>query len=402
MTPARIVVADDNQDNRRLLVGILTGRGYLVIEAADGRQSLDAIDVSTPDLLLLDLRMPRTDGFFVLEALETRAAGFLPIIVISAATEREERIRALRLGAHEFVSKPIDAEELCVRVATLLELKTAREAMARHNQRLEYEVAIRTAKLRSANERLKAASRHKDEFLSVVSHELRTPLTSIAGAAANLADGVGGTLRPAQQDLLALVVQGANRLSGMVEDLLQVAELRAGRYALELNPTPFASLVDEALYRIGGHADAAGILLDAAVDVPEPVCIDARRIFSVLGKLLDNAIRFTPAGGRVAVRAWCLGDSVQCEVADTGVGISPEALPGLFDLFRQLDMSTTREASGLGLGLALARAHVESHGGTISATSELGRGSRFTFTLPRHPAGVATPRIAALISEAMV
>ncbi|MBM3269739.1 MAG: hybrid sensor histidine kinase/response regulator [Candidatus Sericytochromatia bacterium] len=385
----RVVVVDDNRDSRRLLAQILAGRGYQVFEAVDGRHALDVIATASPDLVLLDLRMPRADGFAVLEALAAREAGFLPVVVVSGVTEREDRVRALKLGAHEFLAKPVDSEELAVRVGTLLALKRAKEAcelqrrlLAGHNLHLEYEVVRRTAKLRAANVRLKAANRHKDEFIAVVSHELRTPLAAISGAAANLADGVAGHLKPLQRALLDLVVAGAERLGGMIEDLIEFAELRTGRASLEFNPTPFGSLVDEAVLHVGPRAEAAGVRLKGRVEVTDPVCLDARRVFGVLCKLLDNAIRFTPRGGVVTVDARVEGDLVRCAVSDTGVGIAREELPGLFDVFRQLDMSTTREAGGLGLGLSLARAYVEGHGGTIEVASESGAGSTFTLTLP--------------------
>ena len=396
---ARIVVADDGKDNRRLLAQILANRGYRVWEAVDGRNALDVISTVRPDLLLLDLRMPRMDGFAVLEALAEKPHGFLPVIVISALTEREDRLKALRLGANEFVNKPVDAEELCVRISTLLDLKAAREEveaqsrlLASHNEQLEYEVVKRTANLTAANERLKQAHKHKDDFLSVVSHEFRTPLAAIAGAAANLADGVGGLLRPPQRQLLDLVVDGADRLTDMGNDLIQFAELRSHRAMLEFGPTPFDSLVEEALRQVKARAAAKSIVLEAHVAVPRSPCIDARRIHHVLCKLLDNAVKFTPGAGCISIRAFEVSDMLRCEISDSGIGIPAADLPHLFDLFRQLDMSTTREAGGLGLGLALARAYVEGHGGSIEATSQVGIGSTFSFSLPMdNEAGVALP-----------
>ena len=232
---------------------------------------------------------------------------------------------------------------------------------------------------------LRAADRAKDEWLSVISHELRTPLNFIMGFASLLDDDVGGRLSPEQRAWVARINLGADRMLELVDDLLDVAKMTAGRFELTRVATPYASLIEEGVASLGPLAERAQLQLAVAIapDVRElALSLDGPRVVQVLTNLVGNAVKFTPAGGRIDVLVRREGQLVRTEVRDTGIGISVEDQARLFQRFRQVDMSSTRVAGGTGLGLSISKGLIEAHGGHIGVVSAPGEGSTFWFTLP--------------------
>jgi signal transduction histidine kinase len=181
---------------------------------------------------------------------------------------------------------------------------------------------------------------------------------------------------------MANILNGADRMLLLVNDLLDFAKLHSGKFELAPRPTAYAPLVHEAIALMAPIADQKGVTLTAA-DVANPVIpCDGGRVIQVLTNLLSNAIKFTEPGGRVTVRAALHGAEVRTEVADTGCGIAPSDVPKLFHRFQQLEMGSTRKAGGTGLGLAISKALVEAHGGQIGLESTPGQGATFWFSLP--------------------
>lgn len=249
-------------------------------------------------------------------------------------------------------------------------------------KRAQAALHARTAELEAANEALRVSDLYKDEFLSVLSHELRTPITTIYGFIELLEDGAAGELNALQADFVRQVEHATQRLLTLVSDLIDFAQLQAGVFPLQAQRADGPLIIREAAETFGPAANAAGVTLQ--VEVPEaPVWldIDAKQIGRVVRNLVGNAIRYTPRGGTVTVTTTLQGSLLLTEVTDTGVGIGAEDVPKLFDRFWQFDTSSTRTGGGLGLGLPIAKAIVEGHGGTIGARSQLGVGSTFWFGL---------------------
>ncbi len=255
-------------------------------------------------------------------------------------------------------------------------------------RRTEAELLRHARKLKQANRELREADRYKDEFLAALSHELRTPLSAVIGFGSMLAEGDAGPLNSEQQAYMTRLLKGANDLNAMVSDLLELSRIQAGKFTLACSATEYAPLVQEVLQDLEPLAAEKGVRLQERVAVAGEVFLDGERIMEVLHHLVDNAIKFTPSGGQVTVTAREEGDAILTEVRDTGSGIPPEALGKLFKRFQQVDMSSTRQAGGLGMGLAISKTIVEAHGGRIGVLSEPGRGSRFWFSLPRVPGAV--------------
>ncbi|HBN09008.1 MAG TPA: hypothetical protein DD435_10300 [Cyanobacteria bacterium UBA8530] len=235
-------------------------------------------------------------------------------------------------------------------------------------------------------ETLKETDMLKDQFLSILSHELRTPINSITGYASILEDEVAGSLGEVQHQYLQKILTGADNLMSLVEDLLDISRVQAGKFTVTPRWTDFREVALNVIENLTPLATRRQLILldEVPADLP-PVLADARRIGQVLSNLVNNAIKFTPADGKISVRAFLEGATLRCEVKDMGIGITREDIPRLFKRFSQLDMSSTRKAGGTGLGLSIANAIIEAHGGKIGVESEVGKGSAFWFSIPTVP-----------------
>ena len=232
-------------------------------------------------------------------------------------------------------------------------------------------------------ESLEELNRVKSDFVSSVSHELRTPLTSILGYVEILYDGYGGTLSDEQTRMMGIMGRNAERLLGLIEELLLMGSLESGTLRLALAPVSVKALLEDAYQAV--VPDLSGRRLDVVVDVASDADIitgDPRRLDRALINLLTNAIKFTPDGGRVTVSTRRAGDRVRIEVADTGIGIPLEDQAKVFDRFFRSSSATHLAVPGTGLGLAITKMIVEGHGGEIEVSSAPGEGTRFILTLP--------------------
>ena len=227
------------------------------------------------------------------------------------------------------------------------------------------------------------ASRLKDEFLAVLSHELRTPLNTVLGYARMLKREDQRMTGATRERALDALERNADALSRLVNDILDTSRIVTGKLRLSLETSEVKNIVDDAIGTVRPQADARAVTLHARLEPGLSVRADRDRLQQVIWNLLSNAIKFTPPGGNITVLARTQGDAVAISVEDTGIGISREHLPYLFQRFWQGHTGASREFAGLGIGLALARHLVELHGGTITAESPgVGRGATFTVSLP--------------------
>lgn len=223
---------------------------------------------------------------------------------------------------------------------------------------------------------------HSD-FVSIVSHELRTPLTSVLGYAEFLEDGVAGELNDDQREFVSRIQLATQSLQRLVEDLLDVSALDSARLKLEREVVDITSKLEAVLVSLRPQAHKAELDLQVSLPPgPIPVPLDPGRFEQVLTNLVGNAIKYTPPGGRIQITLRSLPHELRLEVEDTGVGIPKDKLAHIFERFYQVDSTITRQHNGVGLGLAIAKAIVEAHGGQIGCTSHVGRGSTFWFSLP--------------------
>jgi signal transduction histidine kinase len=261
-------------------------------------------------------------------------------------------------------------------VVDLLRTFASQSALAIQNARLFRE-------LEEKSRQLEAASRHKSEFLANMSHELRTPLNAIIGFSEVLQEEMFGELNPKQMEYVQDIHGSGRHLLSLINDILDLSKVEAGRMELELAPFSLPAALENALTLIRERAARHELSLDLRVDPRVGDLLgDERKVRQVVLNLLSNAVKFTPPGGRVVVAAAPADGMVEVSVSDTGIGIAPEDHEAIFEEFRQVGTDYARKREGTGLGLSLAKRFVELHGGRIWVKSEVGKGSTFTFTLP--------------------
>jgi len=237
--------------------------------------------------------------------------------------------------------------------------------------------------LRQKSAELEVASRHKSEFLANMSHELRTPLNAIIGFSEVLQEKMFGELTEKQDEYVTDILGSGRHLLSLINDILDLSKIEAGRMELELAEFPLAPAVDNALALVKERAQRHGVALACEIDSAiDRIHADERKFKQVLLNLLSNAVKFTPEGGSVRVRAKKNGAWLEVAVSDTGTGIAPEDQTAVFEEFKQVGNDLARRAEGTGLGLPLTKRIVELHGGEMRLESTPGKGSTFSFTLP--------------------
>lgn len=237
-------------------------------------------------------------------------------------------------------------------------------------------------KLRASQEAAEAASRAKSEFLTTMSHELRTPLNTIMGLSQLLQQEIVGSLNEKQNEYVSSIYSSGEHLLALINDILDLSKVEAGKEELFLSPLPVSDLCNYAIWTVRDRASEKGLQLTCKIDLQENICIaDERRIKQMLLNLLINAIKFTPAGN-VSLVVKKVPQGITFTVSDTGIGIDSSQFKFLFEPFKQLDSRLNRQYEGTGLGLALTRKLARLHGGDVTFTSTLGKGSQFTIFLP--------------------
>ena len=294
--------------------------------------------------------------------------------------EHTGAMRAWTPDEQNFAGSMADVVSLSLETA---QRQRAEAALREAHDLLEEKVATRTRDLAEANERLQELDRLKSEFLAMMSHELRTPLNSIIGFTGILRQGLAGPLNEEQLKQLGMVHFSARHLLGLINDLLDLSRIESGKMEVVAETFPLEDVVREVVESLTPSAQQKGLSLTSQIEPAQvPLRSDRKKVFQILLNLANNAVKFTEKGGvRIVVAA--AQQTVTIEVIDTGIGIRPESIGGLFQAFRQVDGSARRVYEGTGLGLYLCRKLADMLQGSIRAESEFGAGSRFTVVLPR-------------------
>jgi two-component system, NtrC family, sensor kinase len=317
----------------------------------------------------------------------------VPDITVPGAHESRLRENLIESGVRAILAVPMVREgrligslvvsrnhpgNFPIEVIELLRTFATQSALAIQNARLFREIADKSRQL-------EAASRHKSEFLANMSHELRTPLNAIIGFSEVLAQGMFGAINEKQTEYLQDILESGRHLLSLINDILDLSKIEAGRMELEAADFDLPSAIENALVLVRERAIRRGIRLGRTIDTRlGMISGDERKVKQVLLNLLSNALKFTPEGGEIDVTARLHDHLAEVSVADTGIGIAPTDQSTVFEEFRQVG-TADKKAEGTGLGLTLSRKFIELHGGKIWVQSEVGRGSTFTFTLPVSP-----------------
>ena len=406
---ATILVLDDRPANRDFLVTLLGYAGHQLLEAADGVEGLAVVRAEMPDLVIVDIVMPTIDGFEFMRRLRADPAIAATRVIFYTATylEAEMRELALSCGVEHTIVKPAEPQLILDTVRTALstgvteaplppadqferdhqrllldKLAQKVDELETLNAELEQRVAARTAELADANARLRELNAVKDNLLLVASHDLRSPLGAVQNMAEMLLEDedLPDDLR---RRLTQNIYNSVQQLSDLVSKLLDLSRLEAGKVQLEPIELRASDVARQSVEALRFSAEAKSIDCRLIVEPGEPVLYaDWMKLSQIVNNLLSNAIKFTPTGGAITVTIASEPRGVLVSVADTGLGIPSEALPHLFEKFRQIHARGTADERGSGLGLAIVRQLVELHDGSIDVTSEPQRGSTFVVHLP--------------------
>jgi signal transduction histidine kinase len=371
----RILHIEDDPANRLLVRKLLVGAGYDVVDAADGLEGVRLACAQRPDLVLVDLNIPGLDGFEVTLRLRGEASlSEVPIVAITAEGDRET---SLVVGCDGFIQKPIEAKSFASLIGRYL--SGARETpsagadpgrLRQQSQRIVGHLEQKVAELSSANARLRELDAARTEFYRNISHELATPMTPIVGYVKLLKDEELGPLSKPQHKALSAMDDCVRRLRGILDNLLDVTGLETGRMRFAHREYDFLDTTRRAIAQVADRlAEARLSIVEELPRGPLSAWGDAERLQRAMVHLMDNASKFTPAGGTVGVRVTRLDSGYQLCVADTGPGVSQERLERIFDPFFQIDGSVTREHGGVGVGLAIARRTAEGLGGDLRIES---------------------------------
>jgi signal transduction histidine kinase len=355
-----VLVIDDEAGLRDMLAFGLPDRGYRVALAANGEEGIEKAKHEAFDLVVTDIMMPGISGVEVLKNIK-QIQPQAEVIMATGYATLETAVESMKLGAYDYITKPYALDQLCLVLEKALE-----------HRRLTAKVG-----------HLEELNRMKSEFLASMSHELRTPMNAIIGYSSLMLDKAYGDLTPKQEQGLKRIEANGKNLLQLINNILDLSKLAAGRMSLFLEPCDLKEIVDEVLATTECLAHERKLTLTAEVPDSLPLRTDKTKLKQVLINLIGNAIKFTHKGG-ITIKVETLKEPPQIRiyVQDTGIGIKDEDIPLLFEEFKQLDSTPTRQYGGTGLGLSITKKIVELFQGTVQVKSAVGVGSTFIITLP--------------------
>lgn len=361
MTPATVLIVDDEVDNLKLLNAFLQDAGFRVAIARGGREALQRVEQIVPQLILLDVKMPEMDGFEVCATLKAMpAAREIPVIFLTGYADTDGIVKAFHVGAVDYVTKPFRKEELLARVKTHLTLQNTTNALRELN----------------------AA---KDRFFSIISHDLRSPFTGFISFIEAMLDNL------ANYSIDDIIIQltrqreTAKTLYSLLENLLMWSSLQQGRVSYAPQIILLNTVIDHSIAVFQSNLEQKHIHLTTTVPKDTTAFADYRMIETVMRNLLSNAIKFTPSGGAIAIiiRENHALSAIDVTVTDSGIGMNQDELAKLFRIDLKYSRHGTDGEKGTGLGLILCKELLEKNNGRLWVQSEPGKGSTFGFTIPK-------------------
>ena len=360
----RVLVVDDEPDNRELHRTLLEMKGHTVFDAGNGAEALDMVKDALPDVILLDVMMPEMDGYEVCRRLKgDPETAPVPIIMVTALAGRSDRLEGIDAGANDFLTKPVGAQDVILRVRNSIYTKRLYDQV---NESLD---------------RLRELEELRDNLTHMIVHDMRSPLMGICGSLELLQMTVADRLDEEDRDDMERALDSSRLLTEMVSSLLDVSRLEAGKMPLHRTVCGLEPVIVKAIDSLGSLARRASVRFVRPEGVVEAYC-DADVTRRIITNLLGNAIKFTPPEKEVRIEAAMAGDRVRLDVHDAGPGIPEEYKSKIFQKFGQVESRKEGQKFSTGLGLTFCKLAVEAHGGEIEVSSVIGSGSTFTVYLP--------------------
>jgi two-component system, sensor histidine kinase and response regulator len=379
-----VLIVDDNMNNIQVLASMMTNNGFSVEFATNGSSALKWIEDENFDLVLLDIMMPQMDGYEVCERIrKMEKSKDLPIIFLTAKTDKESIVKGFKKGGSDYLTKPFDQNELLARVNIQLELKRSRDKLSAINIWLEEMVAQRTKELNSAleevtqlNKKLIQLDEVKSEFLKMISHEIRTPLNGILG----FTDIIKNTNEAEPlMEYINLLEQSALRLEKFSLNALLYTSLRLGNYYVEIAEVNLQLIIDGLIKKLENKILEKSLSLNVNCDPGIKVNVDNDIFSTSLFIVLDNAVRFTPEKGTIRIDSESDPEQIKISITDNGPGFNENTLKNLFEFFGAGDQHIDQNQ---GLGLALAHQIILANKGNIEVKNHEGGGAKVTIVVP--------------------
>lgn len=382
---SKILVADDEIVNLQVLTNQLSLKGYDVLTTLNGENVFNILNEHDIDLLILDIMMPGMSGYDVcLQLRKSYSLMDLPILMLTAKNQVQDKMLAFEAGANDYLVKPCDKQELLSRVKTLIKVKTLNKQLIEANISLEDKVLERTSKLKVANKNLKQIENSRRQMLANIAHELGTPVTLIHNYVQSIQKGL---IKKDDIRYQELVTDKINVLNRLIEDLFDLSMLEAGKIKFNKKRTNLLSWLNKLYNKYEFtviHNDRKFERSTLNVKFKQYVCfIDEARIDQLFSNLIENAIKHTKNDtGKIFISSKIINKNfILIQIIDNGVGINEKDLPFIFERFYKNNESNNNQV-GTGLGLAIAKQIVINHHGNISVNSERNKGTTFSITLP--------------------
>jgi len=371
-TPSKVLVVDDNADNRALAKAALEDEGYEVLIATTGADALAAVAAESPDCVLLDVRMPGMDGFAVCSRIRAMPEGAnLPVVFLTALRDVDTFDQALRAGGDDFLTKPVRPAELAIRVQVALRLRRMSSDLREHHELV-----------RRQRDDLMRLQLQKEQLTAFLVHDLKNPINSMDLHAQLLLRHRDLSTRA--RESVEHIRSESRSLLRLVLNLLDISRAEEGGLAPQFEDVDLQQLVQEVMEAFEIKARAASVSLTATIEAPSLVA-DPDLLRRVLENLLDNAVRHAPESTQIRLTAQSHPSGIEVRVADEGDGVAPEFREQVFERFVQIESAGRQlTRTGRGLGLAFCKLVVETHGGRIWI-EDAAPGAIFCFRLPHDP-----------------
>ncbi len=363
-----ILVVDDQSNNLKVISSVL-GNSYSLSFANNGMNALKILENLTPDLVLLDVMMPKMDGYEVCQHIKSNEkTKDIPVIFLTAKTDIEDIIKAFKAGAVDYITKPFNIMELKVRVSNHIKLKHA------HSE------------LEDVNKKLLKLNHEKDKFFTIIAHDLRNPFIGITSLSKVMLDQLKSNDFENMEEYVQEINNASNNAYNLLKNLLNWARSQTGR--MEFCPTllNIFSLTEETINLLKESANLKGIELINSVATDIEIVADKEMLSVVFRNIISNAIKFTNAGGSIRVESNQNDSYLTINVIDSGIGMTPKMVEDIFKIDKSSGRKGTNGEPSTGLGLLLCIEFIEKHNGTITVSSEVNVGSVFTINLPLHMA----------------
>lgn len=360
-----VLVVDDNTNNLKIVALTLRELNFKIVIATNGKDALDLVERTKPDLILLDVMMPEMDGFEVCDILKSKPEyQNLPIIFLTAVGEKSKIVKGFELGGVDYITKPFNKEELIIRIKTHLELKFTRD------------------ELQKTSDHLSELNELKDRMFSVIGHDLRGPLGNVKMTLDLLSKGLFEYNSDDYKETMMTLVQSSEEVSELLENLLGWAKSQSG--ILKYHPEDIAvdRLIESTYFMFKANLTHKNISFEPNVQENLNINTDAYMLKMILKNVMSNAIKFTHEGGNISLNAEAINGDINITIIDNGVGIPSEDIPKLFDEKEHLSTYGTNGEAGSGLGLKVANSFVVRMDGKMDIESKSGEGCTINLKLP--------------------